>query len=96
MARAPVFSHNKGNRVRFMKLVRKKVYPLRHGASFYPFLFSNHLQKVRNLQIGVNKLVRKVSINLLHHAKSATYVISIIIYAPYSYAVEVVHPNKLI
>ena len=38
--------------------------------------------KVRNLQIGVDKLVGKVSINLLCHTKSADYIISIIIDAP--------------
>ena len=38
-------------------------------------------RKVRNLQIGVNKLVGKVSINLLRHAKSAVCIISIIINA---------------
>ena len=47
-----------------------------HGASFYPLLVSFRLQityrKVRNLQIDVNKLVGKVLINLLRHAKSAT------------------------
>ena len=32
-----------------------------------------------NLQIGVNKLVGKVSINLLHHVKSAACIINIII-----------------
>ena len=51
----------------------KNVYPLRLGASFYPLLVSFHLQityrKVRNLQIGVNKLVGKVLINLLHPMK---------------------------
>ena len=63
MARAPVFSHNKGNRVRFIykTVVPKNVYPLRHGASFYPLLISFRLQivyrKVRNSRIGVNKLV---------------------------------------
>ena len=67
MARAPVFSHNKGNRIAFMK-------PLfRTGASFYPLLVSFCLQiayrKVRNSRIGVNKLVGKVSIYLSCHAK---------------------------
>ena len=46
---------------------------MRHGAYSYPLLLTFHLQityrKVRNLQIGVNKLVGKVSINLLHYAK---------------------------
>ena len=37
---------------------------------------------MRNLRIGVIKLVRKVSINLLHHPKSAVCVISIIINSP--------------
>ena len=44
------------------------VYLQRHGVSFYPFLVRFHLQiaykKVRNLQIGVDKLVGKTSINL--------------------------------
>ena len=55
-----------------------------HGTSFYPLLVSFRLQianrKVRNSQIGINKLVGQVSINLLHHAKfimSASCVISI-------------------
>ena len=34
---------------------------------------------MRNLQIGVHKPIRKASINLLHHAKSAACVIGIII-----------------
>ena len=57
IAKAPVFSHNKGNCVRFMK----KVYPQHHDASFHPLLVSFHFQipyrKMRNLRIGVNKLV---------------------------------------
>ena len=57
-----------------------------HGASFYPLLVSFGLQityrKVRNLQIGIDKFVGKVSINLLHHTKSAAYIISIIINTP--------------
>ena len=36
-------------------------------------------RKVRNLQIGVDKILGKVSINLLHHAKSTGFIISIII-----------------
>ena len=36
------FLHNKGNRVGFMKtVVPKNVYPLHHGASFYPILVKN-------------------------------------------------------
>ena len=69
------------------------VYPLCHGVSFYPLSLSFHLQityrKVRNLQIGVDKLIGKVSINSLHHVKfikSAACVISIIINVP---AIEV-------
>ena len=54
-------------------VVPKNVYPLHHGASFYPLLVSFRLQiayrKEINSQIGVNKLVGKVSINLLCHAK---------------------------
>ena len=75
MARAPVFSHNKGNGTRFTKLLFRR-FPLHHGASFYPLLVSFCLQityrKVRNLRIGVNKLVGKVLINLLCHAKFIT------------------------
>ena len=37
--------------------------------------FSNHLQKGEKLPKGVNKLVGKVSINLLHHAKSTVCII---------------------
>ena len=36
-------------------------------------------RKVRKLQFSVDKLVGKVSINLLHHAKLAACIISIII-----------------
>ena len=62
MARAPVFSHNNGNSVGFMKpFLPKNVHLLRHGASFYPLLVSFRLQmaygKVGNLRIRVNKLV---------------------------------------
>ena len=85
---APEFQHSKGNYVYriYKPVVLKDMYPLYHGASFYPLLVSFHLQityrKVRNLQIGVDKLVGKVAINLLHHTKSATYLFSIIIDAP--------------
>ena len=52
-------------------VVLKKVYPQHHDASFYLLLVSFHLQiayrKVRNLRIGVNKLVGKMSINLMSH-----------------------------
>ena len=70
----------------------------------YPLLLSFHLQiayrKVRNLQIGVDKLVGKVLINLLHHEKSvvlsmftskaleAACIISIIIDVLYPYLVS--------
>ena len=61
-------------------VVSKNVYLLHHGTTFYPLLVSFHLQvnyrKVRNLQIGVNKLVEKVSINFYYvtqsHAKSVS------------------------
>ena len=43
---------------------------------------------MRNLQIGVDKLVGKVSINLLHPTKSAACIINIIIIVP---AVAYVH-----
>ena len=43
------------------------IYPLHYGISFYPLLISFHLQityrKVRNLQIGIDKLVGKMLIN---------------------------------
>ena len=75
MARAPVFSQNKGNRIGFMQFLFQKTFI--HSTMVLPFmlykLVSFCLQityrKVRNLQIGVNKLVGKVSINLLHHTK---------------------------
>ena len=60
-------------------------------ASSNPLLLSFHLQmayrKVRNLQIGVDMLVRKVLINLLHRAKSATCIISIIKVPAVAYAI---------
>ena len=59
------------------------IYLLRLGVFFYPLLLSFHFQitykKVRSLQIGVDKIVRKVSINLLPDPKSAACIISIII-----------------
>ena len=65
---------------------RLNIYPLHHGTSFCPVLVSFHFQityrKVRNLRIGVDKLVGKVLLNLLRHAKSAIWVISIIIDEP--------------
>ena len=55
-------------------VVLKNVYLLYHGASFHHLLVSFHLQIaykiVKNLQIGVNKFVGKVLINLLHHTVS--------------------------
>ena len=55
----------------YKTVVMKNIYPLCHGASFYPLLLSFHLQiahrKVRNLQIDVDKLVGKVLLHLLHH-----------------------------
>ena len=45
---------------------------------------------MRNLQIGVNKLVGKVLINLLRHVKSAACVISIIFYKPSGISLSVV------
>ena len=66
-----------------------------HGASFYPLIVSCRLhivyKKVRNLRMGVNKPVGKVSINslchiqsLIHHAKSVICVVIIIIDEHYS------------
>ena len=102
MARAPVFSYNK---VIYKTAVLKKVHPQHHDASFYPLLVSFRLQithrKVRNLQIGVNKLLGKVSISLLRHSKFSQLhacIISIISHVPaiHNSAVKVVHLNKLI
>ena len=65
---------------------------------FFPLLFSFHLQityrKVRNLQIGVKKLVGKVLINILHHrkSKSALFLFSIIIDDP---AVAYIHSQSI-
>ena len=42
----------------------------------------HYLEKVRNLQISVDKRVGKVLINLLHHTKSAACIISIIFDLP--------------
>ena len=73
--------HDKGNHIVFIKLLLKwmNVYPLYHAVSFYTLLLSFHLQiayrKVRNLQICVDKLVGKASINLLSHTKSAAGII---------------------
>ena len=67
-----------------MKLLfQMNVYPLRHGDSFYPLLVSFCLQityrKVRDLHIAIKKLIGKVLINLLYHAKPATCIIRITI-----------------
>ena len=43
------------------------------------FTYTVFPRKVRNLQIGVEKLVGKVLINLFHHTKPAACIISIII-----------------
>ena len=55
------FLHNKVNHIK--TVVLKHIYSLCHGASFYPLLLSFCLQiayrKVRNLQISVDKLVRR-------------------------------------
>ena len=80
----PEFLNNKGNHVEFMiTFVAMNINPLHHGVSLHPLLLSFHLQiayrKLRNLQIGVDKLVGKVLINLLHHTKSAPCIISIIL-----------------
>ena len=61
MARAPVFHTIKVIALDLQTVVPKNVYPLCHDASSSPLLVSFHLQiayrKVRNLRIGVNKLV---------------------------------------
>ena len=63
------FLHSKGNYIQFMGSMN--IYPLHHGVFFYPYCLAFYLQ------IGIDKLVGKVPINLLYHAKSATGVISI-------------------
>ena len=61
--------------------------PLRNGCFLHPLLLSFHLEiahrKVRNLRIGVNKLVKKASIKI-NYVKSQLLacLISIIIDAP--------------
>ena len=89
---------NKGNVINHIGLlVLMNVFPLLHN-SFYPLLLSSlclqiaysidrniyAYRKVRNLQIGVDKLVKKVSINLLYaaHSQLLVCIISTIIYAP--------------
>ena len=89
MARAPVFSHNNGNRGRIYEIVvSKNVYPLRHDASFYPSFVSFCLQitygKVGNSRIGVNKAC-SIGVD--------KFITSCIASAA---CVEVVHLNKLI
>ena len=48
-------------------------YPLHHGDSFCPSLLTFHLQITSR---KLRKLVEKVLIKLLHHAKSAAYIIN--------------------
>ena len=79
------------------------IYPLRHGVSFYPFNFKLLTKRLRNLQIDIDKLVGKVLINLLHHAKSTACVIiilsmSLLLLTPIvsSLDVKVVYLNKYI
>ena len=68
---APDFLHNKVNSVGvcqiYETLVPMSIYPLHHGVFYYPLLLTFHLQiafrKVRNFQIGVEKLVGKVLLN---------------------------------
>ena len=70
---APDFLQSKSSHVRF---ALKNIHPLHHGASFYPWLVSFCLQIAgENLQMGVDKLVGKVSINILLHVKLAACVI---------------------
>ena len=88
----------------YKTVVLKKVYPQRHDASFYPLLVSFCLQiayeKVRNLRIGVDKLIGKVSINLLHLTKFIMSRKVSCFYNHHDYClgsvVRVVHLNKLI
>ena len=65
---ASEFLHSKGNRI-YEAIVLENIYPLHHGVSFHPLSVSFCLQiayrKVRNLQIGVDKFLIKVLINLL-------------------------------
>ena len=76
MARALVFSHNKGNHVGFTKLLFRRKFIHCTMVLPYPLSVSFHLQttykKVKNLQISAKKLVGKVLINLLHHTKLVT------------------------
>ena len=80
-ATALEFLHNKGNHVGFTKLFFQRTFI--HCAMVLPFILYQ-LAFVFKLLIGiakgVNKLVGKVSINLLRHAKSAICVINIIIH----------------
>ena len=67
-------------------VVLKNVYPLLYGVSFtgsllVSFCLQIAYNKMRNLQIGLDKLVGKVLINLLRHTKSVAWV-SIIINVP--------------
>ena len=85
-AMGPIFSHNKGNCVRFTKLLFCRFIHCAVVIPFYPLLVSFRLQiayrKVGNLQISDNKLVEKVSINLLYLVKSVICIIRIIIDVP--------------
>ena len=75
MARAPVFSQNKGNWIKFTKPLFRRTFI--HCAMVFSFILyyvvsfclQNAYRKVKNLQICVNKLIRKVSLNLLCHPK---------------------------
>ena len=71
----------------YKTVVLMNVYLQQNGVSFYPLLVSFCLQityrKVRNLQIDIDKLVGRLLIKLiLHLAKLAACIISIIIDAP--------------
>ena len=71
MARAPVFHTIKVIATDLRNCCLEESLFTAHDASFYPLLICFHLQiayrKVRSLQIGVNKLVGKVLVNLLCH-----------------------------
>ena len=82
---APEFLYSNGNHVRFTKLLFQECLFTAPWWFLLSFIVSFCLQirKIRNLQIGIDKHVGKVSINLLYHSKYISHcVISIIINAP--------------
>ena len=72
MAMTQVFLHHKGNCIRFTKLLfQRKIIKCAMYSLLVNFQLQITYKKVKNLQIGVDKFVEKVSINLLCPAKSA-------------------------